>query len=259
VRVHSWLLHEPGSFLATHGNQEHDLNRFPTLLSGAQPGPAGELAAPPLAAARAAGATTRWQRMAALTAAVVRMGRAEAAADTETYRRLLDREAAAVGLPPDAVRELASVTRYRLPSTTARLARAVPGRRLGLVPPDDYLQRAAARTHAVLRRHGRDVPFLIYGHTHRARVVRLPGTDARYVNCGTWSSKLAGLDAGHADWARFPYVAAELLGGRSEVVLRYWDANRSSTGAAVPVEDRVIQPGSDQLVRFGNARSGYRG
>src|SRR4051794_30826299 len=30
VRVHSWLLHEPGSFLATHGNQEHDLNRFPT-------------------------------------------------------------------------------------------------------------------------------------------------------------------------------------------------------------------------------------
>ena len=224
VRVHSWMLHEPGLFLAAHGNQEHDLNRFPTLLLASLPGPAGELAAPPLAAPRASGPATRARRMAALTAAVAKMAGAEAAAGTAGYNRLLDREAAASELPGDVVRELAAVTRFRLPSTVARLARAVPGRRLGLVEPDDYLQRAAVRADAVLRRHGRDVPFLIYGHTHRHGVVRLPGTDARYLNCGTWSSHVQGLDRAHANWARFPYVVVERHGDRSEVALRYWTA-----------------------------------
>ena len=52
VRFSPWVVHEPGVFYAEHGNQHHDLNRMPTVLSVREHGDRRrEMPVPPLAAA----------------------------------------------------------------------------------------------------------------------------------------------------------------------------------------------------------------
>jgi predicted phosphodiesterase len=40
----------------------------------------------------------------------------------------------------------------------------------------------------VLESAGLGVPFYVFGHTHVAADVPLPGSSARYLNPGTWSA-----------------------------------------------------------------------
>lgn len=243
VRVRTWALHEPGAFHACHGHQHHDLNRFPTLLSAALDGPRGELPAPPLAAPKAAAAVTAAQRVAAVLRAGRDARRAEKVAAGTGYAQLLDAEAERLALPAAGVRELATITRFRWSGVAARLAVAVPGRRLGLVEADRYLLAAASRTHAVLSRHGCDVPFLVYGHTHRARKCLLPGTRTHYLNCGTWSSWVTGPDAQERARGRFPYVLVERDGNRDWLgELRYWRPGDDREHDAVPLVLTVTKP-----------------
>lgn len=223
VRVHCWLLHEAGCFHACHGHQDHDLNRFPTMLMGTLPGPVGELPAPPLAALNLnRGHHKLRRRVVAFVRAVYGTQRAEASSRSSYYQSLLDRQAAVLGLPSATVHALASVSRFHTLRTAARLACAVPGRWLGLIEGDRYLRKAAARTHALLSTHGQGVPLMIYGHTHRARVERLGSVDAWYVNCGTWSSQLRGHGADRDGHAGFPYVVVERGSGRPQAALRFW-------------------------------------
>ena len=52
VRFSPWVVHEPGVFYAEHGNQHHELNRMPTVLSVRELGDGREeLPVTPLAAA----------------------------------------------------------------------------------------------------------------------------------------------------------------------------------------------------------------
>ena len=207
VTVHPWFLHVPGVLHAEHGQQHHDVNRFPEL--GCPDGPGGPLvvpagsyldalvhlrarspqASPPALAAQGA-------RMAAgLVGGLVRLSRAE------RRRRSRERALAAgdAGLPPAVVVDLDRAG-AATPVTILRRAGAMAARRLPVArpgPATPYMHGAAAAVDRVLAAHGWAVPFLVFGHTHVADDVPVPGgAPARYLNPGTWSTMLRRVPGG---------------------------------------------------------------
>jgi len=68
------------------------------------------------------------------------------------------------------------------------------------------LRSAARSIHDLLNVEGCSVPFLVFGHTQRPECVHL-SVDARYMNTGTWSTFVPGLDAETRPAAQFTTVA----------------------------------------------------
>jgi len=72
------------------------------------------------------------------------------------------------------------------------LLRRLVARRLRREVEGDYLERVAQRVAEILNQQGLSVPYMVFGHTHNASVVKLTRQpelpyDQWYVNTGTWS------------------------------------------------------------------------
>jgi hypothetical protein len=206
VRVSPWLYVVPGVLYAEHGNQHHDLNRFPRILDPYSLDRHDELHTPPLATRDRLVATnqfTRRRHAAALVRSLAATYWGERVARRHSYRERVRTYARSLGLDPVLVTELERLSHVRPIRTIRRIAGRFLGERL--VPADAYLLRAARSVHLVTSARQAATPLYIFGHTHIARDVPLDGS-ARYLNCGTWSTSLHGDDPVAADPLRFPFI-----------------------------------------------------
>lgn len=102
---------------------------------------------------------------------------------------------------------------------------------------EDYLLRAAGDVAPILTRHGLAVPYLIFGHTHNAEVVRLPRQpelpyDQWYVNTGTWVQVLSEEEQLIRDRKQFTFV--EIVPGEEPGRPTLWQWN-DDAGRPAPV------------------------
>ncbi len=222
VEVHPWMLYLPGVLYAEHGQQHHDVNRFPGLAVE-HPEPGRPLLVPPgsyldtLFHLRRHAPSASMPALAVLAARIglgllsglVRLARAER--HRSERERLLGATRLA-GLPPGAVvaiDRLAAAT----PASITRRSAIVAARRFrsrsGAAVP--YMQVAAQAVHHVLEAEGAAVPFYLFGHTHVAADVPLSdGVAARYLNPGTWSAMTRRVPGGGR---RFGVVVVEQFPG----------------------------------------------
>jgi len=212
VRVHPWILYEPGVFYAEHGHQHHAVHRQPTIL-GTEPlrTPLAAWTEPERRSSARAGAVLR-------AAGAVR--RAERAVSTPQYASLLADEAARIGLPAEALGSLAKISRFRPVPAAAEVAGRVLARSVGRGRPGAYLESAAMEVHRTLTDFGCAVPWYLFGHTHSAVSAIVEGTDSRYINTGTWSADVRGRGPDIVDRMLFPVAVIANDGSRGH--LRYW-------------------------------------
>lgn len=182
VRFHPWVLYIPGLLYAEHGHHHHDINTFVRpLCPYAKKG--GRLERP-LAAwlgdlRRLSAAPGRLGRD-ALTGL---RGRPPTRTRVEYFARLVPASAEEIGLPESVVTELHHLASFSLLGTGRRLVST----RLRRDGRPGYLPAAAGAVHNLMARNQLAVPFYAFGHTHAAMRVPL-GTDACYLNSGTWST-----------------------------------------------------------------------
>jgi UDP-2,3-diacylglucosamine pyrophosphatase LpxH len=188
VRFHLWGYYVPGLLYAEHGNHYHDINSFRRPLVPFQDGRTERPPAARLGSARRRmlgrghpGAPPLHQIVKDLFFA----GRLSGAALKEYRDSMLSEYAAKIGLPFSAVRRLDELGRTSALVTAARIVktRLTGGRSFGDAAPE-----VAASVHRVLAAAGCAVPFCVFGHTHAACHLRLPGGVAQYLNTGTWST-----------------------------------------------------------------------
>jgi hypothetical protein len=233
LEVHPWFLFEPGVFLAEHGHQHHDVHRMPTLLSqtAGSASPARSL----LTAWSGSAGAGPLRRVDGVRRAVADARRAERAAVAAPYLALVDAESSRAGLPVAAGRALAGTSRFRTLSAAVDVTRRVTARSLGFGRPEAGLRAAAGHVHAALAAHGADVPWLVFGHTHRAGAYALPGTSAGYLNTGTWTDDVRGNGPDRGDDRLFPFVRVDAAGRdgatAAQASLHYWSV---SEGGCIP-------------------------
>ena len=235
VRVWPWLYVVPDVLYAEHGNQHHDLNRFPRILVPYSTRQPGAMHTPPLAAghARAGGpAPGPIRRRLAFLAAVLATWRGEWAASQPAYRALVASLAASIGLERGLVETLERHPRLRPVSTARRLGGVFVRRRFGRAggPPDAYLVASAEAVHRICTRWGSDFPVFVFGHTHVAADRELGEGSARYLNCGTWSPYFRHGDPAADDPGAFPFVEVVADGAGVRGSLRWWRCDPKLTG-----------------------------
>jgi UDP-2,3-diacylglucosamine pyrophosphatase LpxH len=200
VTVHPWIYHLRGLLYAEHGHQHHDINRTPELFDPAGLERGGPLAVPlgthiadyrleleqtlhdggpaPTGPRRllAAGRSTARFAGPATDAAL----RAWLAARGGPSRPSLTALADNLALPPEALREIASICPTGPRDLLTRALRR---------PAPDPMRVTAAHIDQILSRRGRGARFYIFGHTHRAAHTPLGSgaSEALYLNPGTWS------------------------------------------------------------------------
>ena len=188
VRFHLWGYYVPGLLYAEHGNHYHDIN---SLRRPLVPFRDGRTERPP--AARLGSARRRLlgrdhpgaPPLHQIVKDLFFVGRLSGAALKEYRDSMLSDYAAKIGLPVSAVRRLDELGRTSLPATAARIART----RLARGPSfGDAAPEVATSVHRVLAAAGCAVPFCVFGHTHAACHLRLPGWVGQYLNTGTWST-----------------------------------------------------------------------
>jgi hypothetical protein len=233
LRIHPWIFRIPGMLYAEHGQQYHDLNRFPDLVLPFTDHDA-PIALPPGAMldeflTEAAGGglrmgpTLRFLRRLAVSA--TEMERAQRPRRRAAYHEQLRRHAAELEARPDLLVEIERLS-AATPRSMARrlLRRGALGAAMGrmrpnaeALRPDGYMLETARRIHKVLAFAGVASPFYVFAHTHIPADEPLsaePGAP-RYLNPGTWSS----LTRGRADGLRF----LELSGEPPRARLRRWE------------------------------------
>ncbi|HWU06313.1 MAG TPA: hypothetical protein VN520_07995 [Streptomyces sp.] len=217
IEVHPWMLYIPGVLYAEHGQQHHDVNRFPGLAAN-HPQADRPLPVPPGSYVdalvhlrrRAPSAST-----AALAVLATRMGigllsglgRLARAERHRPQRERLLHSTPLAGLPPRVVVAIDRRSAATPVSITRRLA-VMAARRFRHRSNADvpYMHAAAQAVHQVLDAEGAAVPFYLFGHTHLAEDVPLIGGTARYLNPGTWSSMTRRVPGGER---RFGVVVVE--------------------------------------------------
>jgi UDP-2,3-diacylglucosamine pyrophosphatase LpxH len=233
VRVWPWLYVVPGVLYAEHGNQHHDLNRFPSILDPYSPHDPEELFTPPLATRDrlvAANAFTRRRHAATIACSLSSSWRGELAARRSAHAVLTRVYAEELGLDATLVLELERLSRVRMARMARRLAERLVTQRGE--PPDAYLLSAGRAVHRLTATRGAATPFYVFGHTHVARDLPLDGS-SRYLNCGTWSACMRDGDAAAADSLRFPFVEVVSDDHGVRGSLRWW-RHLPSAGDASP-------------------------
>ncbi len=234
VRFTPWALHERGAFHAEHGNQHHDLNRLPTILQVGHGQDRTELPVPPLGAVSESHdwCTADGPRVFRLSRALAAARHQERAAASPGYLALLRAEEARLGVPTGTLTEAARLAQRSPTSSLFRAAARLVLRRLRGEIPGGYLLSGARGAHKALVRQGAGVPYYVFGHSHRAAELELPGPPrAVYLNTGTWGDTIRGAGPDRDDPRLFPYVGIVRDGSVVRGGLGYWD----SRGRAVTV------------------------
>ncbi len=226
VRFSPWVVHEPGVFYAEHGNQHHELNRMPTVLSVRELGDGREtLPVTPLAAASRGhpGGSAEGTAVARVARSLRSTQRHERMARTAWYDGLLAREAAGLGMSGRALADVAATSRFNTRRALTAAARRSLERRVGVNRPGSYLAPRAAEIHRILTRHGQPAAAYVFGHTHRAERLELPGAPAAtYLNAGTWGSDIRGTGPDQVDRGLFPFVQITAFPDCVRAELRFW-------------------------------------
>jgi UDP-2,3-diacylglucosamine pyrophosphatase LpxH len=225
VRFHPWVLYISGLLYAEHGHHHHDINTFVRpLCPYAQKD--RRLERPPAAwlgdLRRFSASPGRLWR----DAMTGLRGRPPASGRAEYLARLVPAHADEIGLPQGVVAELHHLASFSLLGAGRRLVRTQLRRG---DPRPGYLPAAAAAVHDLMARNQLDVPFYAFGHTHAA--MRLPlGTDAFYLNSGTWSTASWGAAQTRRTWIEITGDVPPAASAR----LFHW------TGTAEPLTDRMV-------------------
>lgn len=222
VRVHPWFLHVPHVLVAEHGHQHHALHRLPEVLRAAING-TDQLELPPLAAWNAHASKSRLSRAGAVARACLASEQAERRVREMAYDELLQTESLRLALDPEAVRDLARLSRFRtvsaLPVAATRMVLGAAGRRAA----GEEAPAAAGRFARTLEAHGSGVAWYVSGHTHRALESALTACPTRYINTGTWCSDVRGRGPDQSDRRAFPYAVVDVTAdGATSGGLRYW-------------------------------------
>jgi hypothetical protein len=209
---------------AEHGNHYHDINTFDRPLHPFRR--EGPLERPPaarlgdlrrLASGRA---SAFWIRDAVADLLPRRHPRS---AVRSQYHATLRAYADELGLAVDVVARLHELGGASILRIARRLMRS---RSAGAPRFPEQLPHIAARVHEVLSSGGRPAAFYVFGHTHVAQHVRLPGTRACYLNTGTWSSdrtESASASADRPEPAQCTWVEiARRAGGPPNATLLRW-------------------------------------
>jgi UDP-2,3-diacylglucosamine pyrophosphatase LpxH len=220
VGFHPWILYIPGLLYAEHGHHHHDINTFARPLYPYAT-TEGRLERPPAAwlgdLRRFPARPSRLWR----DAITGLRGRPPARKRTTYLAGLAPAHANEIGLPAVVLAQLHDLASRSPVAIGRRLAR----QRLGRGDCRGYLPAAAAAVHDLLARNQLAVPFYTFGHTHAA--MRLPlGTNAWYLNSGTWSATTWGGARARRTWVEITAGAAPAA------QLFQW------TGAAEPLTDR---------------------
>jgi UDP-2,3-diacylglucosamine pyrophosphatase LpxH len=235
LHVRPWVYHVPGVLYAEHGNQHHDLNRFPDVFEPFSRRRPAEMHVPPLATdGPTSGSSLR--RTAGIMTGLASTWWADRRWTTLAARRGLEAWARAAAFDPDLAVGLQRAARVRFPVTAPRLARLAARRALRRPAgePDAYLVHAAERVRRTCVRHGARYPVYVFGHSHIARQLTLGDGRSRYLNCGTWSSHLHAGDPALDDPGLFPYVEIERSGDRIGTAVRWW--RRPAPSHPLPIE-----------------------
>ena len=226
IRFSPWVVHEPGVLYAEHGNQHHELNRMPTVLSVREhDGCRQEIPVPPLGAASRG---PEWCPAEGSTALRVARSlhaarRHERLARSTWYQALVTREAAELRLSGRALAEVAAVSRVGAATALAATARRAAERRVGVQRPGTYLAPRAAAIHRILTRHGVAAAAYVFGHNHRAERIELPDEPAAaYLNTGTWGADVRGPGPDARDRRLFPYVRITSTPAGVDADLHFW-------------------------------------
>jgi hypothetical protein len=226
VRFSPWVVHEPGVFYAEHGNQHHELNRMPTVLSVREGGDRQEdLPVTPLGAASRGDPWCSGKPAAALrVAASLRSARRhERMARTPWYQGLLDREATGLGMSGQTLAEVAAVSGFATARALAAGAWRTVERHRGVERPGTYLVPRAAAIHRILTGHGVPAAAYVFGHNHRAERLDLPDEPAAaYLNAGTWCTQVRGPGPDQDDRQLFPFVRITAGPDRVDPELLFW-------------------------------------
>lgn len=232
LRIHPWLLHIPGVLHAQHGQQLHDINAFPTLLSR----DAGQYRTPPtigehlddLRRALARNVSRTGRLMLALGCArdviesAAWQATSHSAREREAYRAsALPRASVETSLSVQALSEIDRLSEEISRRVLLRLGRKgihEAGRlfsdRRHQEDRDAYMLHAWPRLADILERHRAGTPVIALGHTHVPRHVR-DGTRV-LLNPGTWLRE-RGTRGG-----AFGRVSVS-VGGAVRASLHWWD------------------------------------
>lgn len=136
-----------------------------------------------------------------------------------------DESAAVNELTDAALDDLAALSRFSLTGLAGRVTRTARTRRPGRERAAPALARHAEDVHLVLASHDLSVPAYVFGHTHRAEKLELPGPPAAaYLNAGTWCGDVRGEGPDRHDPQLFPYVTITDDGSDVHADVHYWDA-----------------------------------
>ncbi len=225
VRFHSWILYIPGLLYAEHGHHHHDINTFVRPLYPYAEKGGGNLERPP-----AAFLGDLW-RFPASPAHMWRdamtglHGRPPIRSRADYLAGRIPAHSKEIGLPESVVAELHYLTSF----SPFAVGRRIVSTRLRRGGHPGYMPTAAAAVRDLLTRNQIAVPFYAFGHTHTAMRSAL-GTDAWYLNSGTWSTAAWGRGQARRTWIEINAGAAPAANAR----LFRW------TGTAQPItEDRV--------------------
>jgi hypothetical protein len=221
----------PTVLYAEHGNQHHDLNRFPRILDPYSARRAGTMHRTPLAAAHPPSggpARSSTRRRCDVFLSVLATWWGERSASQPGYQARVERLAERMNIDRSLLAALERHSRLR-PLTTARrlavqLGRRMIGGRIG--EPDGYLVRAAESVHHLCTRSGSHFPVFVFGHTHVAADQPLADSASRYLNCGTWSPYFRRGDHAADEPGAFPFVEVSVRESVVDASLRWWRPRR---------------------------------
>ena len=226
LSFHPWFFLLPGVVYAEHGSQYHAINAVPNPLA-----PSGRWSSEqPLAAFLS-------PRPRLATALVSQLGRralsARRRSRVDGAEAALARRAVETGLTPEA---LAALSRLSRGSATEIMRNAVTGLTGGRSRVPALQEAAAAAIHDLLLAEQKEVPFYIFGHTHRPAWTMVPATGSTLhcFNTGSWST-VPRPPTGERPVYRYTFVEIRRDHDTVAATLRLWDTEElAATTIAAP-------------------------
>jgi UDP-2,3-diacylglucosamine pyrophosphatase LpxH len=277
IRFHPWIYYVPGVFYAEHGQQQHWINCFPDLavlinqetqgrillpvgshfeiylqaLRKANGRPEGEyspslrslILSPvthPAYLRRTAGAQVRF--LGALLSAVFRAANRCKTPGGRLPARNPPALSSQTGLSIQALTALAQEWRcFDLAQVLSMLRKRVRKRTTGKAEPN-YLYQSAMTIHELLRCKNEQVPYYVFGHTHKPAMQPLTGGGpvSYYVNGGSWAGEYDPVPQSLLEQAperrlfRYIFITAQPGSGNIEARILAWNDSTQLSEMVLP-------------------------